>query len=306
MKTDEFNFQMWSNIQKMKWLYIAIWHSSSSRPPQLQKHSQPHRPRLHPGPGGIRARPGRPGSVQRAGPGDLRSSQAQVFSRGAETAADDQESSQGLHPRRPEGNLELVLIKTNSSAVSASSRLMWLDCNSSCWRCSYWMRPSHVVLNVCEAVLLDSTGTFEYKWNEGNDQPEKCFMNVFSSVWTSERCNKVQIQHFPLKGFVGVLRWRKWSPASGVGFWRQIEPLLLRTVGSPDICSPIGCVLRFKRLISPWVQEAMMEEFRPGGFGLLICWNEKWIRLWLWASRPLDTDWRQQGFLLPHHNTTHL
>lgn len=86
-------------------------HPSSSRPPELQKHSQPHRPRLHPGSCRIRARPGRPGSVQRAGPGDVRPTQTQVLGRGAETAAHDQESSQGVHPRGPEGNLEPVLTK---------------------------------------------------------------------------------------------------------------------------------------------------------------------------------------------------
>lgn len=82
---------------------------SSFRPSELQKHSQPHRPRLHPGSRWIRAGPGWPGSVQRPGAGDVRPTQAQVLGRGAETAAHDQESSQGLHPGRPEGNLELVL-----------------------------------------------------------------------------------------------------------------------------------------------------------------------------------------------------
>lgn len=83
---------------------------SPCRSPQLQKHSQPHRPRLHSGSHQLRARPGRPGFVQRAGPGDVRPTQAQVLGGGAETTAHDQESSQGLHSRRPEGNLELVSV----------------------------------------------------------------------------------------------------------------------------------------------------------------------------------------------------
>lgn len=72
-------------------------------------HPQPHRPRVHPGAPDLRARPGRPGSVQRARPGNVRPEETQVLRRGAEAAADDQEGTQGLHPRGHEGELLLCV-----------------------------------------------------------------------------------------------------------------------------------------------------------------------------------------------------
>nr|XP_020496673.1 hepatic leukemia factor-like isoform X1 [Labrus bergylta] len=64
---------------------------------------QPHRPRVHPGSHHLRPRPRRPGSVQRARPGDVRPQETQILRRRAEAAADDQEGPQGVHPRGPEG-----------------------------------------------------------------------------------------------------------------------------------------------------------------------------------------------------------
>lgn len=78
------------------------------RPADLQKHSQPNRPGHHSGSRQLWPRPGWSGSVQRAGPGDVWPAQTQVLGGGAETTAHDQESPQGLHSRRPEGNLLLV------------------------------------------------------------------------------------------------------------------------------------------------------------------------------------------------------
>lgn len=101
---------------------------SPCRSPQLQKHSQPHRPRLHSGSHQLRARPSWPGFVQRARPGDVRPTQTQVLGGGAETTAHDQESSQGLHSRRPEGNLELVHISVSEPMVLWSRlerKLQW-------------------------------------------------------------------------------------------------------------------------------------------------------------------------------------
>lgn len=81
---------------------------SPCRPAHLQKHSQPYWPGHHSGSSQLWPRPGWSGSVQRARPGDVWPAQTQVLCGGAETTAHDQESPQGLHPRRPEGNLLLV------------------------------------------------------------------------------------------------------------------------------------------------------------------------------------------------------
>lgn len=61
-------------------------------------HPEPHRPRVHPGAPELRARPPGPGSVQRARPGNVRPQETQILRRGAEAAAHDQESPQGVHP----------------------------------------------------------------------------------------------------------------------------------------------------------------------------------------------------------------
>lgn len=72
-------------------------------------HTQPHRPRIHSGARDLRPRPSRPGSIQRARPGNVRPQETQILCRGAEATAHDQKSPQGLHSRRPEGDVPLCL-----------------------------------------------------------------------------------------------------------------------------------------------------------------------------------------------------
>lgn len=70
---------------------------------QLTWHTQSNRSGLNPGASRVRARPRWPRPVQRPGSGDLWPPQAQILRRGAKAPTHDQEGSQSLYSRRPEG-----------------------------------------------------------------------------------------------------------------------------------------------------------------------------------------------------------
>ncbi len=98
----------------------SLSRSFSLRSP-LTWHTQSHRSRLHPGSGQIRARPRRPRPLQCPGTRNLRPTQAQILSRGAEAAAHDQEGAQDLHSRWPEGKHKHWRLKHRGTTESSQS-----------------------------------------------------------------------------------------------------------------------------------------------------------------------------------------